>query len=98
MYLPKGLIIVIFFLFVGFLVSMADALKHRIKTRRYRKVRSSGAGGRHMAHHPHLNTHTYQNSSEYALPPKQKVVTYCVIDGRLVDPSSMQDSGQLRKS
>lgn len=28
---------------------------------------------------------TYQNSSDYALPPKQKVVTYCVVDGRLID-------------
>ena len=28
---------------------------------------------------------TYQNSSEYVLPPKQKVVTYCVVDGRLID-------------
>ena len=27
----------------------------------------------------------YQNSSDYALPPKQKVVTYCVVDGRLID-------------
>jgi hypothetical protein len=29
---------------------------------------------------------SYQNSSvDYALPPKPNVVTYCVIDGRLVD-------------
>ena len=28
---------------------------------------------------------TYQDSSDYALPPKQKVVTYCVVDGRLID-------------
>lgn len=29
---------------------------------------------------------TYQNAVDYALPTDQKVVTYCVIDGRLVDP------------
>lgn len=30
---------------------------------------------------------SYQDSANphYALPPTQKVVTYCVIDGRLVD-------------
>eukprot|EP00934_Nitzschia_sp_Nitz4_P002925 Nitzschia sp. Nitz4//scaffold114_size70088//17202//19510//NITZ4_005972-RA/size70088-snap-gene-0.11-mRNA-1//-1//CDS//3329533408//2915//frame0 len=28
---------------------------------------------------------SYQHSAEYALPPKQNVVTYCVIDGKLVD-------------
>ena len=28
---------------------------------------------------------TYQDASDYALPPKQKVVTYCVVDGRLID-------------
>jgi hypothetical protein len=33
------------------------------------------------------STSSYQNSAstQYAIPPTQKVVTYCVIDGRLVD-------------
>jgi hypothetical protein len=97
-YMPRSLIIIILSIFVGFLLSMADAVKNRMKIRRYRKVPSSAAAGRHSANHQQTNTNSYQNSSDYALPPKQKVVTYCVIDGRLVDQSSMPAGGQQQQS
>jgi hypothetical protein len=60
---------------------MAGTLQNKAKARQYQKLGNSGA----LEFHAQTNGTSYQNSTEYALPPKQKVVTYCVIDGRLVD-------------
>ena len=77
MYFPVSLIGLILVIVIGFCVSMYGAIQAKAKTG-YQKlptaeIHSANPGA------------SYQNSAEYALPPKQKVVTYCVIDGRLVD-------------
>jgi hypothetical protein len=80
-YIPKGLVTIVALLIVGFLFSLVRALKDKSKTTRYQKLDRAGT-------HDHVSSYnaiSYQNSSEYALPPKQNVVTYCVVDARLVD-------------
>lgn len=79
-YLPTGLVAAIALIVIGFLASMVGTLRDKGNDKRYQKLGSSAAL------ESHRNNASYQASSEYALPtPKQKVVTYCVIDGRLVD-------------
>jgi hypothetical protein len=80
-YIPKGLVAIAALLIVGFLFSLVRALKNKNKTTRYQKLDRAGT----HYHTSSSNATSYQNSSEYALPPKQKVVTYCVVDARLVD-------------
>lgn len=83
-YMPKGLIAFIVLLSVFLLyatyVALRDRLRHRKK--RYRKLGHTN----HQVEQPAVAARsTYQNASDYALPPKQKVVTYCVVDSRLID-------------
>ena len=84
--MPKSLIAWIVIIFVFLMFSAYLAMRDRTKYRhRYHKFDN------HMQHHHSMFEQTnsspvnYQNSSDYALPPKQKVVTYCVVDGRLID-------------
>jgi hypothetical protein len=81
MYIPKSLVAIVVLLIVGFLFSLVRTLRDKSKTTRYQKLDTAGT----HYHASSSNAPTYQNSSEYALPPKQKVVTYCVVDARLVD-------------
>lgn len=74
-YMPASLLAWIATLFIFLLFSAYLSRQDRIKfdTNHLRVEQSNAIPS------------TYQNSSEYALPPKQKVVTYCVVDGRLID-------------
>lgn len=78
-YLPTGLVAAIVLIVIGFLASMVGTMRDKANDKGYQKVGASAAL------ESNRNNASYQASSEYALPPKQKVVTYCVIDGRLVD-------------
>lgn len=74
-YMPTSLFAWIAILFIFLLFSAHLAMRERTK---------------YDNHHSTIEQtnavpSTYQNSSDYALPPKQKVVTYCVVDGRLID-------------
>eukprot|EP00536_Pseudo-nitzschia_multiseries_P015702 jgi/Psemu1/247059/estExt_Genewise1.C_9340014 len=73
-YMPTSFIAWLIVLFVLLLFSAYLAMRDRIKDR------SSGSRDQTTSSSP-----TFQDSSDYALPPKQKVVTYCVVDGRLID-------------
>jgi hypothetical protein len=65
-------------LVIGFTFSMVQAVQNKKLRNRYKKVDSTNAfesdGNR-----------SYQNPSEYTSSSAQKVVSYSVIDGRLVD-------------
>lgn len=74
-YMPTSLITWTVFLFVFLLFSAYLAMRDRIKYDKYHC----------MIEQTNASPSTYQNSSDYALPPTQKVVTYCVVDGRLID-------------
>ena len=74
-YLPTSLLAWIVTLFIFLLYSAYLARQDRIKF-----------DTNHLGmEQTNVIQSSYQNSSEYALPPKQKVVTYCVVDGRLID-------------
>jgi hypothetical protein len=81
-YIPQSLIVVISMIGVGFLFSMFGTMRDKTKARAYQKVGGPSA----LEANPNTDLKSYQNSTEYALPPKQKVVTYCVVDPRLVHP------------
>lgn len=88
MMIPKSLIIVVCLLLLGFLGSLMGTVRAKAKEAHYKRL--SGAiphGGTPSFPVNQATTGSYQHqgSDHYALPPKQKEVTYCVIDGRLVD-------------
>jgi beta-glucan synthesis-associated protein KRE6 len=92
-YMPTSLVVSIVILFTFFCFATCLALRDRMKGRRFRYKRL-GNSHRHSANksiisnnntYIHNGPHTYQDASDYALPPKQKVITYCLIDKRLVD-------------
>jgi hypothetical protein len=76
--MPNGLVTLIALLVIGFIFSMVQAVQNKKLRNRYKKVDNTDAfeadGNR-----------SYQNPSEYTPSSTQKVVTYSVIDGRLVD-------------
>ena len=73
-YMPASFVAWITILFVFLLFSTFLAMRDRTKYDNHSVIEQTNAA-----------PSTYQNSSDYALPPKQKVVTYCVVDGRLID-------------
>ena len=82
---PRGLMVVIALLAAGFLFSMVGTIRVKAKEGKYQKLESSES---EMASPPGNRPNaSYQNPnvSHYAIPPQQKVNTYCVIDSRLVD-------------
>jgi hypothetical protein len=87
-YVPKSFIALIILIVAGLGVGVRYTIERSRKGRyvgRYQKLGSTtldrGAGFK-----PMVTPLSYQNSTvDYALPPKPNVVTYCVIDGRLVD-------------
>lgn len=85
MIIPKSLAIVVILLAVGFLISMCGAIRANSKLPKYQKLSNGNA----LAPNGLPTIISYQDSAavHYALAPKQqkKDVTYCVIDGRLVD-------------
>lgn len=89
--MPTSLFAVILVIILGFIGLMIGTARERARSRqvlRYQRVSAPSPRGGHVHHPP--NSEFYQNSSDdYALPGKQNVVTYCVIDGRLVDKSTL---------
>jgi hypothetical protein len=87
--IPKSLSTVIALLIAGFIVSLTiSMIRVKGKESNYQKVGSVGMNGSpSQSGAASSGASSYQNSdgAQYALPPSQKVVTYCVIDGRLVD-------------
>jgi hypothetical protein len=84
--IPKGLCVILGLLITGFLLSLTISISVKGKEPKYQKI--AGAGANDSSFHPGASG-SYQNSdqanTQYAISPSQNVVTYCVIDGRLVD-------------
>lgn len=86
--MPRGLVLVIGVLVIGFLFSMARTVRSKSVEMVYKRVDSGGNGSYGSVGSANNATTSYQNpaSDHYAiLDNNQKVLTYCVIDGRLVD-------------
>jgi hypothetical protein len=73
--MPPSLLVWVAILFTFLLFSAYLAIRDRTKYDNHSS----------MIEQSNAAPSTYQDSSDYALPPKQKVVTYCVVDGRLID-------------
>ena len=89
MVIPPSLIVVIALLIIAFLSSLVGAARARARETKYLKVAyvaNSKSDGTSSSP-PSAGVETYQQPAQdhYALPAKKKEVTYCVIDGRLVD-------------
>lgn len=80
MYLPTSLISFCAIIAIGLCVAMMGVIKEKKKDGKYPKI-----GGSIRENPMQKVPMSYQSSSDYVLPPQQKVVTYCVIDGKLVD-------------
>jgi hypothetical protein len=84
MMVPNSLLVTICFLIAGFIYSLASTLRKRVGETKHGKI----DGGEMISF---VSTHASQSyqqraADSYALPKlQQKDVTYCVIDGRLVD-------------
>lgn len=74
--MPNGLVVLIALLLIGFVVSMVHAVRKKKSRHHYKKVDRTDAFEAD-------GNKSYQNSS--ASPSAQKVVSYSVIDGRLLD-------------
>lgn len=90
MVFPKSLIVLVIIVVLGFLFSLTGSFRSKLLERKYEKIDRSVDDAVHPTENSLINTAqgaSYQDppNSDYALPPQQKVVTYCVIDGRLVD-------------
>jgi beta-glucan synthesis-associated protein KRE6 len=85
-YMPRSLVTVIVLLSIFLCLSTCVALRERIRNRK-RRYKKLGQASYHAVIEPATSAaqSTYQNASDYALPPKQKVVTYCVVDKNLLD-------------
>ena len=83
-YVPPGLVVIVVLLIGGFLVSLAGFIRRQKKEAMYQSIPNSDAA---VARTGNGFQTSYQDaaSTDYALPTDQKVVTYCVIDGRLID-------------
>jgi hypothetical protein len=84
--MPASLITIIVVLIIGFGLALTGIIRRRMKDASYTKL-SNGLPGPAAGDSAARTTASYQNSgsTDYALPTNQKVVTYCVIDGRLID-------------
>lgn len=85
MVIPRSMAITAFFLTFGFFLSMFGAIRAKSKKSKYQRV-----GNANMDNRNGIPTITsYQDASaavQYSLPSNLKSdITYCVIDGRLVD-------------
>lgn len=86
--IPPSLIVVIALFVIAFLSSLLGAARARAIEAKYMKtsyVANSKSDGTSI--NPPSVGESYQQPAQehYALPAKKKEVTYCVIDGRLVD-------------
>lgn len=89
--IPRSMLIVIALLAAGFLLSMLGTIRTKSKLPKYRKIGNApgyngGASPVSRAGEPRITSYQDSAAVHYALPPQHKKdVTYCVIDGRLVD-------------
>jgi hypothetical protein len=85
MVIPRSMAIAAIFLAVGFLLSMFCAIRTNSKKSKYQQLGTASFANRNGI--PPITS--YQDASaavQYALPSNVKSdITYCVIDGRLVD-------------
>jgi hypothetical protein len=90
MWIPPSLFLIVVSLVVGFAAMLAGIIRRHKRDAKYHKISNGStvpASG-DSAPRSYNSPSSYQNSgsTDYALPTNQKVVTYCVIDGRLIDP------------
>ena len=96
MIIPKSMIILVAMLAAGFLLSMLGTIREKSRQPKYIKVGdvrsnpgpNSNGGALSGTALQESVVSSYQDSAavHYALPPQRSQdVTYCVIDGRLVD-------------
>jgi len=99
--IPKSMVILIVMLAVGFLLSMLGTIRAKARQPKYLKIGDARAnpasnknGGNNDSRVVQESVITsYQDTAavHYALPPQHtQDVTYCVIDGRLVDDNNTQ--------
>lgn len=99
MIIPKGMVILVAMLAAGFLLSLLGTIREKSRQPKYLKVgdvRSNPIPNKNGRAHSAAPLEdavvaSYQDSAaiHYALLPQQnRDVTYCVIDGRLVDDQS----------
>jgi hypothetical protein len=86
MVMPRGLATVIVVLLLGFIYSMAHTVRSKTPEIGYKKAGLENRSG-YGSMQPTISSSAYRDSANepYALPNNQKSLTYCVIDGRLVD-------------
>jgi len=82
-YVPQSLKTIVAILFATFVVSFCYIIRNTRNEAAYQKLATVADDNYRIGSY---SGGTYQNAVDYALPTDQKVVTYCVIDGRLVDP------------
>lgn len=92
MQIPNGLMIFLAVLIIGFVLSVMRTKRAKLMRIQYEKIGDASNGANGISY-PKANEATmitsYQDpAAVYAIPSaNKKDVTYCVIDGRLVDES-----------
>ena len=84
---PTSLCFIASFLVTGFLLSLAIAIRQQ-RNEAYQKLSAGDSSEMRSSLRSTLGFVSYQSSAraDYAIPQSsQKVVTYCVIDDRLID-------------
>jgi beta-glucanase (GH16 family) len=84
---PSSLMVVVSLLIGGFLLSMASAVREKSKEPKYTNVNGGTSNLSFQTTGSGAGVGSYQNpdGATFTVPANQKDVTYCVIDGRLVD-------------
>jgi hypothetical protein len=79
--------VVVSLLIGGFLLSMASAVREKSKEPKYTNVNGGTSNLSFQTTGSGAGVGSYQNpdGATFTVPANQKDVTYCVIDGRLVD-------------
>lgn len=87
MVIPRSLIVIVVVLAIGFASAFGGLISRHRRDARYEKLDSSNShdnAGSGQGVYSGANSYQNTASADYTLP-QQKVVTYCVIDGRLID-------------
>lgn len=85
---PTSLCFIASFLVVGFLLSLAITIRRQRNEVAYQKLSAGDSSEMRSSLRNITGVVSYQSSAraDYAIPQSsQKVVTYCVIDDRLID-------------
>ena len=85
--MPSSLLVLIGLLALGFTLSFLLSMRVKWKESKYQKISNVSANDfvQHQAGAQFANSYQNPIGTQYALPPPQKVVTYMVMDGRLLD-------------